>query len=489
MQGHLSFALLTILLLLQALLPESAAAEGLALSNGDFKEWAKGLPVGWARSEGAKNGASETRTVIAEMQGGGVSLAGSAGTHHWSMLTQAIDVRAGEYLELTFAARGIGLKKEPGQFGSCYVGFLLRDDVGKPNGFIIEDVSRPEWRTEHIRMRVPASARSVHIAIFLSQTGRLEVRDVGVRPLEPEDSFQTLVSSMDRHYSFFAAHEIDWKALTEKYARPARAAKTPAAFINAVRPMLAALEDGHVWIDAGDGVRSPTWTPQVTLNFNLQQMLSSLTDVKQVIRNVLSARTKDGYGYLALGTMEGSEAQYAAVEQAWRGLFDAPGIVLDLRIDSGGQERWGQRLLGFLTKKKVLYGRAQRRAGPAYDDLEWAGDRHLLPSHARGYEGPVVVLIGPGCVSSGEGMAMMLKALPRATLVGLPTRGSSGNPHPVHLPNGVTVWYSRWISQFPDGSPLERRGVMPDLRVEAVQGANPSFEEALKMLRAKTAAR
>jgi len=486
------YRLCLLLVILVPLLPcETAAAEdkGLALTNGHFQAWGKGLPAGWTKSEGAKSGDSDAETAIAQVPEGGVSLTGQADTHHWSMLAQAIDVRTGEFLELTFTARATGRKLERGQFGSCYVGFVLRDDAGKPNGFVIEDVRKQDWRSERVHLRVPDTARSVDIAIFLSMTGRLEVRDVGVRRLAPEDAFDTLVASMDRHYSFFAPHGIDWKALTAKHAEAARKAQTPAAFVRAIQPMLAALKDGHIWIDAPGVPRASPWAPRVERNFDLKQLLGYLTDVKQVIRNVLSARTKEGYGYFALGTMEGSGAQYAAVEQAWRGLFDAPGIILDLRIDNGGQELWGQRMLRFLTKTRVLYGRALRRAGSAYDDFRQAGDRFLLPSKAGHYEGPVVVLIGPGCVSSGEGMAMMLKALPQATLVGLPTRGSSGNPQPIHLPNGVTVWYSRWISQLPDRSPLERNGVPPDVRVEAIKGANPSMDEALKILKAKTAGR
>ncbi len=480
---------LVALLLLPLLIPESASAEELALANRGFALWKGDLPVGWTRSEGAKNGNSASTTSITRLADGGVSLAGNAGTHHWSMLGQRVDVRAGDVIELAFTARATGLKLDRGQFGSSYVGFVLRDTDGKPNGFAIEDVRSATWRGERIFLRVPESAASVEVALFLSMSGRLEVRSVEARRLGPEASFDVLAASMDRHYSFFAPHGIDWKALCAKHAAEARKAKTPEAFIDAVRPLLASLKDGHVWIDPPDGTRIPTWKPTVDYNFDLKQLLPQLSNLNQVIRNVLTARTTDGFGYFALGTMDGTSAEYDTVETAFRGLFDAPGLVIDLRMNGGGQEVWGQRLLRFLTKTRVLYGRALRRGGPAHDDLVPAGDRYLLPSKAGHYTGPAVVLIGPGCVSSGEGMAMMLKALPKATLVGLPTRGSSGNPQPLHLPNGVTIWYSRWISKLPDGTPLERKGVAPDVRIEAIKGANPSMDEALKILKAKTAGR
>ncbi len=77
---------------------------------------------------------------------------------------------------------------------------------------------------------------------------------------------------------------------------------------------------------------------------------------------------------------------------------------------------------------------------------------------------------------------MMGRALPNVTLVGLPTRGSSGAPAPVALPNGVRVWYSRWISLFPDGSGFERTGIAPDIRVEHTPGGDPAFDKALALI-------
>ncbi|MDF1700382.1 MAG: S41 family peptidase, partial [Planctomycetota bacterium] len=361
----------------------------------------------------------------------------------------------------------------------------LRDVEGKPAGVTVQDVRHAAWRTETVRLRVPAGVGAVDVALFLSQTGRLEVRDVELRESKAEDSIDILIRAMDRHYSFFAAHEIDWRQEAHRHRRAAEAAKTPAAFITAIKPLLAKLKDGHVWIQAPDGRKTYTWTPQVEMNFDLQYLLGHLQDVQQVIRNVLSATTPEGHGYLALGTMQGTPTQYAAVERAFRAHFDKPGIVLDLRVNGGGQEVWGQRLCALLAKERTLYGRAQVRSGPKHTDLQPGGERHVLPAKSGRYAGPVVALIGPGCVSSGEGMAMMLKALPDIPLVGLPTRGSSGNPQPVHLPNGVTVWFSRWISQLPDGTPIERQGVPPDVRVEHARGKDPALAEAVKILKAK----
>ena len=88
-------------------------------------------------------------------------------------------------------------------------------------------------------------------------------------------------------------------------------------------------------------------------------------------------------------------------------------------------------------------------------------------------------------MSSGEGFAMMFKALDHCQVVGQPTRGSSGNPAGVTLPNGVEPWFSRWIAMEADGTPIEDRGVLPDIKVEHDPGAtnDPTYEKAIEILK------
>ncbi len=463
----------------------ASAGEAVKLSNPQFAEWGKGLPAGWTRSVGARRDPGDTATRIAQVEGGGVALEGDAKTNLWHMLSQPVKAAPGSYLQLSALTRATGRRHEAGQYGSCYVGLVFRDHSGGFAGFAVEDVRHDAWRTSNVYVRVPEQAAAVEAAIFLSMTGRLEVRGIAVQRLAAKDSFGVLWHSISRHYSFLGPHKIPWAKMAEAYEKPLSSAATPADFIKKLKPALAGLEDGHVWIQAPDGTKTWTHTPKVVRNFELNVVMNRVEKVQQVVRNVLAGRTTEGYGYLALGTMQLSPQDYAQVEHTFRGLFQTKGIILDLRVNGGGAESIGQGLCGYLTKKRVLYGRSLIRSGPRPEDLMQGGDRHVVPAKSGHYDGHVVVLVGPGCVSSGEGMAMMLKALPNATLVGLPTRGSSGNPQPVHLPNGVSVWFSRWISQLPDGTGIERTGVPPDVRIEHVPGKDPALEKAIKILKAK----
>jgi C-terminal processing protease CtpA/Prc len=129
------------------------------------------------------------------------------------------------------------------------------------------------------------------------------------------------------------------------------------------------------------------------------------------------------------------------------------------------------------------------RNGPGHDDFTPAYDR-VLKAVDKPYVKPVVCLIGPRAVSSGEGFVQMMQCLPHVTTVGARTRGSSGNPAAFALPGmDVTVWYSRWVDLLPDGTPVEGKGMAPTVAVDAPAAAyrdrDPPWEKAVELLRGK----
>ena len=84
----------------------------------------------------------------------------------------------------------------------------------------------------------------------------------------------------------------------------------------------------------------------------------------------------------------------------------------------------------------------------------------------------------------------MLVCLPNVISLGKPTRGSSGNPRPFKLPGlDITVMYSRWVDMMPDGSPIEGRGIQPNVLVDlppaAYKNSDPTWEKAIDVLDAK----
>ena len=157
----------------------------------------------------------------------------------------------------------------------------------------------------------------------------------------------------------------------------------------------------------------------------------------------------------------------------------APGYIVDLRSNSGGDENQAALLAGFFTAERTRYARNSVRRRGRMTETE---PRFVSATDSNAFTRPVVCLVGPGCVSSGEGFALMMKALDHVTLMGQPTRGASGNPRPAVLSNGLEVWFSRWVSMELDGTPIEGRGVVPDIEVEPTDAGDHTFDRAVNFL-------
>lgn len=302
-----------------------------------------------------------------------------------------------------------------------------------------------------------------------------------------EAPFAVLVDNLQSHYSFSALKEIDWNELAARYREEAQSAKTAEAFAAAIRGMLAELEDIHVWVELPGGQRVHPYSSRYRPNFNHQAVAAKLDSLKQFGRLGFTSRTEEGFGVVAIdGLPSEDDDLYEQLIDATTRMFDAPGFIVDLRSNGGGSETRAAQIAGLFADKRYLYARSKVRSGPNNDDFRESPGRYIEPAVSKPFTRPVVCLLGPGCVSSGEGFALMMKAMDHVTLVGQPTRGASGNPHPVTLPNGLMVWFSRWVSMEPDGTPIEGRGIQPDVKVEHAGSGDPTFEAALEILREKT---
>jgi len=92
-------------------------------------------------------------------------------------------------------------------------------------------------------------------------------------------------------------------------------------------------------------------------------------------------------------------------------------------------------------------------------------------------------------MSSNESFVQMLGQARDCTVVGQRTYGSSANPKPHELPNGVTIFIPSWQDLLPDGTCNEGVGLAPDVEVAAtpadLEKSDPILAKALELLRAR----
>jgi len=310
-------------------------------------------------------------------------------------------------------------------------------------------------------------------------------------PQQLAAAFDALWDDMRLNYSYFELKQIDWESWKQKHREALVSAATADEFLQRLASALAGLHDGHIWIEA-DGRQIPSWiAPQKPWNINIRATLGDLENTISCGRFAVVGTTKgDGFG--AVVVTRQSNADEESVKQVIefiRAHADAPGFLVDLRGANGGNELLAQQIAQEFCGADVVYAKSRYRDGPAPADFGPTNER-TLKAGEQPYQRPVVCLIGWGCVSSGEGFAKMMAALPQVTLVGEPTRGSSGNPKPFELEGlNASVWYSRWVDLLPDGTPIEGRGVQPDVAADfdeaAYKSADPTWEKGVAVLREK----
>ncbi len=320
---------------------------------------------------------------------------------------------------------------------------------------------------------------------------KLEPKPVVLDEKRKGPLFDQVWSAVDSRYSYFIVKpDVDWDALRAMYRPRALQAGDMDQFVGVLRAMLAHLKDPHVWIDRSGRIEACYQSPPYERNWNRAATLEALEEEGRVNCGfAIVGKTKgDGFGYFLM--VRQSAADDLGVRKAASAIValrEVPGFIVDLRQANGGDERKAQAIASLFCQKDAVYALSKYRAGDRHDAFGKDFPRTLVAS-PRPFARPVVCLIGPGAVSSGEGFVMMMKALPHVTTVGRPTRGASGNPKPFDLPGmNTAVFFSRWVDMTPDGQTFEGIGLKPDVLVELPAKSHdeldPTFRKGIDVLR------
>jgi C-terminal processing protease CtpA/Prc len=208
-------------------------------------------------------------------------------------------------------------------------------------------------------------------------------------------------------------------------------------------------------------------------------------------KRISTGRFEDGIGYIMIA--DWSKQEENSLEPAFAALkefADAPGVIIDVRPNSGGSEPLAEEFAGCFIDKPVLYSKHLNRKAGEPNGFTIPQERILQPNKEKPhYRGKVVVLMGQVNMSSCESFLLMMKQSPNCNLIGQKSYGSSGNPKPYELGNGVTVWLPSWKDLLPDGTCLEGHGVLPDIAISTTDAqfnnGDPVLDAGLKYLRGR----
>lgn len=325
------------------------------------------------------------------------------------------------------------------------------------------------------------AASAEHPAMLTPELNRAAVED--------------LRKAVDERYAYRDRVVKDWGAVFEEHRAAMEVATTRGAFAREAARLLQRAEDLHVSLMVGDedwSVRVGTASRSVPPNVDANTLAELVPGWKRVSDAVEWGKYDDGVAYVAV-----HECSDAAADEAVAVLREAKaggwlkGVVLDLRRNAGGDELAARTLAGLFLDAERVYAKNRNRDPEFLGGWSPVYDRVVSPALvADRLRVPTAVLIGPYCMSSCESLVLMLKGASGVVTVGERTYGSSGNPRPTRLANGVTAWLSRWEDLTVDGRQVEGVGVEPEVVVECgpdeFQTGDPVLERGLKEVRVKT---
>lgn len=279
---------------------------------------------------------------------------------------------------------------------------------------------------------------------------------------EALSAFDRAWSAFDREYPRFGQAGVDWDALRETWRSRAAAAGTSFEVGVALAGLLEPLDDLHVSVRAG-GLEVPLHRRRLSAGGSLAGTRAALERTRGPRHQVLSGRTADGVGYLALLGLS-DPGLVTAADEALAELGDCWGLVVDLRFNRGGSERLARDVAGRFLADRAHYGAIRLRDGPGHEDLGPPRPRRCEPRGPWTWRAPLVVLQGGRTTSSAEALLLMLSRVPGAATLGARSGGSSGNPRRLELAGGIEVTVPRWVALDAEGVPYEDVGLAPDVR-------------------------
>jgi hypothetical protein len=298
-----------------------------------------------------------------------------------------------------------------------------------------------------------------------------------------------LKTAVIKYYSYNDLKKIDWNVAFDQYRQRLLKARTTEEFARIAGLLLAEAKDKHIWLTVDDKP-IPAYVNPVTPNANFKILPKLIPDFQKRSNVVYTGQFPDGIKYILIDSWGGDQKEFEPLYAVLKDTTNTSGLIIDVRGNGGGDESIAQRFAGCFIDKPALYAKNQSIETGEPNGFGPVRSRYLMPNeNGPKYRGKVAVLVGPVVMSSCESFVLMMRQVPGCKIIGQTTQGSSGNPKPHELGNGVVVYLPSWKDLLPDGTCFEGKGIQPDISVEATQGkittTDPVLDAALLELRKK----
>jgi C-terminal processing protease CtpA/Prc len=294
--------------------------------------------------------------------------------------------------------------------------------------------------------------------------------------------------AIDQQYAYRDLRGTDWDGLFEIYTPKLLQAESAQRFARVAAGLLTNNKDMHVRVRL-NGNTVGAFRRDIKRNYRLSLLEKSIPNWHQHNSCVSTGRFENDIGYIRINHW--SRDRKIQLEPAYDALVNftgCHGLIIDVRANGGGAEPLAQAFAGCFIEKNVLYAKHIYRDAKSPSQWSSVRTRYVRPNRERlPFRSKCVVLMGQANMSSCEAFLLMMKQVPNCQLVGDISYGSSGNPKPIDLGNGVTVWLPSWQALDASGVCFEGKGIKPDVHMPTEDYSfleeDPVLRRALALLR------
>ena len=308
------------------------------------------------------------------------------------------------------------------------------------------------------------------VLIILSSCSKLIMDED--EPNTNSNNFDILWKDFDQHYSLFKVRNINWDDLYNLYRPQINENLSNEELWNILSNLIEHLDDSHTVLHDGNGhsYRSGYTLNEQATNEISEELLTSkylegITEVPSEDRLYYAKLKNKNLGYIYLGTMDGDNP--AIINSIVNELSDYNAIILDIRQNTGGDDRYAARIAkAFADGKHNIYS-VQTRNGLNHNDFDKKKQYYTLYDANNSYSKPVIVLTDRKTISAGEVFLLHMKSFANVIQIGDTTAGDFSTVSNMRfLPNGWHYTYSIQKFLLPNGESLDGVGHTPDVYVK-----------------------
>jgi hypothetical protein len=312
------------------------------------------------------------------------------------------------------------------------------------------------------------------------------------------NNFELFWSDFDNYYSQFIIRNINWDTIYNEFRPKISEYSTDEQLFTVLSDIVTSINDMHVNLFTPLG--NASWQKPYPDNYPSSKLIANNLNINLTFPNSALGYGKfrnHEIGYIKISTFitqgnvsNRTDSRFFKIDNILNQFKELDGIIVDVRMNNGGNSSNAELIASRFADKKRLYTRHRYKNGQGDNDFSEWKEWYIEPDGEFQYTRPVVVLTSRATSSSAEDFVMAMQVFPHITIVGDTTGGGTGSPIRRELPNGWNYRLSTSYAITNDNLIVDGNGIPPDVTIltsitDSINGIDRICEKGIEIIEQK----